>query len=45
MKCYTDLVSECREHVEEIFPWDLVEELKQNSALILIDVSEPTMNE
>lgn len=36
-----DLLAECRQHVAEIFPWDLKERLDAGSALLLLDVREP----
>jgi rhodanese-related sulfurtransferase len=41
MKTYNDLVNDCLEHIEEVFPWDLAEELEQGKDLLLVDVSEP----
>lgn len=41
MKSYKDLVSDCLPLINEIFPWDLEEELKQNKDIILIDINEP----
>ena len=41
MKSYKDLVSDCLPLINEIFPWDLEEELKQNKEIILIDINEP----
>jgi len=40
MKTFTQLVDECLQHVQEIFPWDLAEKLQENTPLI-IDVREP----
>jgi rhodanese-related sulfurtransferase len=36
-----DLLAECRQHVGEIFPWDLKERLDAGSTLLLLDVREP----
>ncbi len=36
-----DLLAECRQHVGEIFPWDLQERLDAGSSLLLLDVREP----
>ncbi len=41
MKSYKDLVSDCLPHINEIFPWDLEDELKQNPDIILVDINEP----
>ena len=41
MKSYKDLVSDCLPLINEIFPWDLEEELEQNKDVILIDINEP----
>ena len=41
MKSYKDLVSDCLPQINEIFPWDLEDELKQKSDILLIDINEP----
>lgn len=41
MKHFTDLIAEALPDVEELFPWDLEEKLKENQELILLDVREP----
>ena len=41
MKHFTDLIAEALPEVEEIFPWDLEEKLKENQEIILLDVREP----
>ena len=41
MKHFTDLIAEALPEVEELFPWDLEEKLKENPELILLDVREP----
>lgn len=41
MKHYTDLVAECLNEVEELFPWDLTERMEDNPELLLLDVREP----
>ena len=41
MKTYTDLVNDCLQHIDELFPWDLSEELEQGQQLLLVDISEP----
>ena len=40
MKTFTQLVDECLQHIQEIFPWDLAEKLQESKPLI-IDVREP----
>lgn len=40
MKTFTQLVDECLQHIQEIFPWDLVEKLAESRPLI-IDLREP----
>lgn len=39
MKTFTQLVDECLQHIEEIFPWDLAEKIQETNPLI-IDVRE-----
>ncbi len=41
MKKFSQLIQECLERVNEIFPWDLEEMLKQDDKPLLIDVREP----
>jgi len=41
MKTYNDLINECLETVEELFPWDLEEELQASNKPILLDIREP----
>ena len=40
MKTFTQLVEASRANVKELFPWDLVERLKDNKVLI-VDIREP----
>ena len=40
MKTFTQLVDECLQHIQEIFPWDLAEKLTESKPLI-IDTREP----
>lgn len=40
MKTFSQLVEETRAKVKEIFPWDLVDRLKQEKVLI-VDIREP----
>ena len=41
MKHFTDLIAAALPEVEEIFPWDLSEQLAQDEKPILLDVREP----
>ena len=41
MKTYNDLINECLENVEELFPWDLEIELQTGSKPIILDIREP----
>jgi len=41
VKSYDELVNDCLKHVQEVFPWDLADELEADKDLLLIDVSEP----
>ena len=41
MKTYNDLINECLENVEELFPWDLEIELQTGSNPIILDIREP----
>lgn len=41
MKRFADLVQECLNEVEELFPWDLEQLLSENEDLLLLDVREP----
>jgi len=41
MKTYNDLVDDVLPHIEEVFPWDLLEEMENDPGLLLVDVSEP----
>ena len=38
---FEELVNEALKHVEELFPWDLEEELTEGTDLLLLDVREP----
>ena len=42
MKSYKDLVADCLPHINEVFPWDLEDELNQNPDIMLIDINEPS---
>jgi rhodanese-related sulfurtransferase len=41
MKSLDDFINEALEHVEELFPWDLEEAMKEINNLLLLDVREP----
>ncbi len=41
MKRFMDLLNDCLPTVQEIFPWDLAEELEAGSDILLLDVREP----
>jgi rhodanese-related sulfurtransferase len=41
MKKFTDLVNEALPQIEELFPWDLDEKLKQGKEVLLLDIREP----
>lgn len=40
MKTFADLVKECLPEVEEIFPWDLEEQLAESRDMLILDVRE-----
>ena len=40
MKSYSKLVDECRADVDELFPWDLIEEMQEGKVFLLLDVRE-----
>jgi rhodanese-related sulfurtransferase len=41
MKRFMELVRECLTGIREIMPWDLVERMKANPDLLVLDVREP----
>ena len=41
MKTYAELIADALSEIEEIFPWDLDEKLKEGADPILLDVREP----
>lgn len=41
MKSYDELVTDCLDRVQEIFPWDLIDEIDAGKNIFLVDVSEP----
>jgi rhodanese-related sulfurtransferase len=40
-KTFNDLVAELVPHVQEVFPWDLLDEMESNPDIILLDVRCP----
>ena len=40
-KTFIDLIKECLNSVEEIFPWDLSDALEQGKQAVIVDVREP----
>jgi len=41
MKRFADLLNECLPKVEEIFPWDLEEQMAEGRDVLVLDVREP----
>jgi len=41
VKTYEDLVNEALQQIDELFPWDLADELSENPDLLLLDIREP----
>jgi rhodanese-related sulfurtransferase len=41
MKTFNQLISDSLKYVEEIFPWDLEEQLENNHNSLLLDIREP----
>jgi len=41
MKRFIDLIEECKQHINEVFPWDVEDMQENNPELILVDVREP----
>jgi len=41
VKTFNELVNQSLENVEELFPWDLEEELQTNPGLLVLDIREP----
>ncbi len=41
MKTIDDFIAEALTTVDELFPWDLVEDLQNNPDLLLLDIREP----
>lgn len=40
MKRFTDLVTDCLDHVDELFPWDLVDLMAAQPEMLVLDVRE-----
>lgn len=40
-KTFNDLIADLAPHVEEVFPWDVEEELAENRDIVLLDVRCP----
>ncbi len=40
MKTFKEIVDEARKEVEELFPWDVEERVRQNENLLLLDIRE-----
>jgi len=41
VKSFEELVNDCLDRVEELFPWDLEELLQQDPDIMLLDIREP----
>ena len=41
MKTFAELVKECLPEVDEIFPWDLEEQMNESKDMLIVDVREP----
>jgi len=41
VKSFEELVSDCLDEVEELFPWDLEELLQKDPAILILDIREP----
>jgi len=41
MKRYAELLADAAQRVREIMPWDLAERMRQDTALLVLDVREP----
>lgn len=41
MKRFIELLEDCMPGVEEVFPWDLTEQIEEGREMLLIDVREP----
>jgi len=41
MKTYKQIIEECLESIDEVFPWDLDEEMQSEHKPLLLDIREP----
>lgn len=41
MKRFIELIEECKQHVNEVFPWDVEDLQQQHPDMLLVDVREP----
>jgi len=41
MKTFNELIADTLKNIEEIFPWDLEEQLESNNIPLLLDIREP----
>ncbi|MCB1872848.1 MAG: rhodanese-like domain-containing protein [Gammaproteobacteria bacterium] len=41
MKTFVDLIRECESQIEQIFPWDLEEQMAAGQDMLILDVREP----
>jgi rhodanese-related sulfurtransferase len=41
VKTFEQLINDCLDEVEELFPWDLEELLQEDSDLLVLDIREP----
>jgi len=41
MKKVNDLIADCLDHIEEIFPWDLEEKMDAGETPLIVDIREP----
>lgn len=40
MKTFAEIVAEAREYIEELFPWDVDEKMKQDKDVLVLDIRE-----
>jgi len=41
MKRFIELIEECKQHVNEVFPWDVEDMMEANPEILVVDVREP----
>jgi predicted sulfurtransferase len=41
VKSFEELVNDCLDQVEELFPWDLEEVLQNDPDILILDIREP----